>query len=122
MDSSVPSATVTRDKPGCVQDLYLQTVETRGTRVLPPRDCIRYAFALQPSTSFHPEGLICGVIDIVAFLIILITARRSRVARYPGMPTILDTILRDATHYFVLMFIVQLVSVLFDLFAPVGGI
>ena len=42
-------------------------------------------------------------------------------AGYPGMPTILDAVVRDATHYFVLIFIVQLVAVLFDLLAPVGS-
>ena len=58
MGSSAPSATVARDKLGCVQVLYLQTMETRGTHVLPHRDRIRYALALRPSVSFHPEGLI----------------------------------------------------------------
>ena len=40
--------------------------------------------------------------------------------RYLGVPSILDTILRDATVYFMLMFAIQLSFQLFLFFAPVG--
>lgn len=40
--------------------------------------------------------------------------------RYPGMPSLLDTIARDATQYFVLIFFVQLLALLFMFLAPVG--
>lgn len=117
VDSSVPSATVARDKLGPVQDLYLQTVETWGTHLLLPHDCFRYALALQPAAPFH---LTSWLLDIVAFLIILVTAKRSEANRHPDAPSLLDTIARDSTHYFVFIFIVQIVSVLFDHLAPVG--
>lgn len=42
--------------------------------------------------------------DVVAFSIVVFTARSRREFRYPGMPSILDTILRDATLCFVLIF------------------
>ena len=40
--------------------------------------------------------------------------------RYPGMPSLLDRISRDATKYFVLIFFVQFLAQLFLFFAPVG--
>ena len=40
--------------------------------------------------------------------------------RYPGMPSLLDTIARDATQYFILIFFVQLLALLFMFIAPVG--
>lgn len=40
--------------------------------------------------------------------------------RYPGIPSILDTILRDATVYFIFMFASQLLFQLFLFFAPVS--
>jgi len=46
--------------------------------------------------------------DSLAFAIILFTARRPGMSRYPGMPSVLDTVLRNATEYFILMFLGQL--------------
>jgi len=46
-------------------------------------------------------------LDVFAFLIIFFTARKSGMNRYPGVPSLLDTILRDATGYFLLMFFFQ---------------
>jgi len=63
-----------------------------------------------------------GITDLLAFLIILVAARRPGIHRYPGIPSILDAILRDATRYFILMFVCQLFVELFLLLAPVGGI
>ena len=42
--------------------------------------------------------------------------------RYPGIPSILDTILRDATVYFIILFASQLMFQLFLFLAPVGDI
>ena len=59
-----------------------------------------------------------GIIDLSAFLIILVTARGSR-GRHGGIPSILDTIMRDATVYFLVMFVCQSVFFMFLFFAPV---
>lgn len=61
-----------------------------------------------------------GIVDVFVFAIILYIAKRSR-GRYPGIPSILDHILRDATHYFLLIFTAQLAALLFLYIAPVGG-
>ena len=84
---------------------------------------------LQSAALFHPGSYDVshiphsprrGIIDLLAFSIILVTARRSRRNRYPGMPSILDTVVGDSTQYFVLIFFIQLLSLLFIFFAPVG--
>jgi len=49
---------------------------------------------------------------------ILITARGQRSHRYPGIPSILDTVVRDATKYFMLITSLHFLSVLFVFFAP----
>jgi len=40
--------------------------------------------------------------------------------RYPGIPHILDVVLRDATLYFMLSTVFQVLLVFFEIFAPVG--
>ena len=50
---------------------------------------------------------------------ILLTARASGTAIYPGIPNILGVIVRDATLYFLVMFANQLVLFMFLFFAPV---
>ena len=61
----------------------------------------------------------CGIADIFVFLIILFTARGPRTRRFPGIPSILDAILRDATVYFLLIVASQLVLFFFVFLAPV---
>jgi hypothetical protein len=64
----------------------------------------------------------CGDIsftDICALFIIFFAARGSWL-RHPGISTLLQTILRDATIYFLLMFACQLVLLFFLFLAPVG--
>lgn len=41
-------------------------------------------------------------------------------SRYPGIPSILDNILLDATVYYILVFVCQLLLELFLFLAPVG--
>jgi len=41
--------------------------------------------------------------------------------RYPGIPHILDVVLRDATLYFMLSAVFQVLLVFFEIFAPVGA-
>ena len=41
--------------------------------------------------------------------------------RYPGIPSILDAILRDATGYFILMFLCQLLYEIFTFFTQASG-
>lgn len=69
-----------------------------------------------PHTSRHDAT------DILAFSIILLTAKKLEAYTYPGISTLLDAILRDATLYFLLMFGCQVLLVLFLFFAPVGDI
>ena len=78
--------------------------------IFPPRE----------STPHIPHSSRCVIIDLLAFLIILVTARRSGKIRYPGMPSILDVIVRDSTQYFMLIFFFQVLAQLFLFFAPVG--
>ncbi|KAF9644339.1 hypothetical protein BDM02DRAFT_3122078, partial [Thelephora ganbajun] len=56
--------------------------------------------------------------DLFAFLVILVTAKRPRPRGYPAIPSILDTILRDATQYFLFIFFVQFLSQLFLFVTP----
>lgn len=55
-------------------------------------------------------------------MILVTTVKRSKANRYPGFPSLLDAILRDATVYFVLIFASQLLFQLFLFLAPVGDI
>jgi hypothetical protein len=76
---------------------------------------------LTPHTP-HPTPPHCGIVDGLGFLAILVTARRQGRNKYPGIPSILESILRDATINFVLMFISHLLFLLFLVSAPVGDI
>ncbi|KAF9781781.1 hypothetical protein BJ322DRAFT_1078244 [Thelephora terrestris] len=58
------------------------------------------------------------VFDIVVFVTIIITARRQRINGHPGIPSILDTVVRDATGYFMLIVSFHFLSVVFVLVAP----
>jgi hypothetical protein len=62
-----------------------------------------------------------GIVDTLAFLAILITAKRRGRNRYPGIPSILDNIFRDATISFVIVFIYHLVQQFFLIFADSVG-
>ena len=59
--------------------------------------------------------------DMVAFLLIVYSARFRGLGRTYGGPSLLDRILQDATLYFLAIFTSQLLVVLFELFAPVSG-
>ena len=61
----------------------------------------------------------CDTADLFTFLITFITARGPRMSRSPGIPTIPDAILRDATIYFLVMAAAQLLLLVSTLFAPV---
>jgi len=41
-------------------------------------------------------------------------------SRFPGIPSILETVLRDATVYYTFVFVCQLLVEFFLLFAPVS--
>ncbi|KAF9648038.1 hypothetical protein BDM02DRAFT_3116104 [Thelephora ganbajun] len=58
------------------------------------------------------------VFDLLTFAVIFVTAKRRGTTRHLGIPSILDTILRDATLYFICMFIGQMWFVMFLWFAP----
>lgn len=57
------------------------------------------------------------VFDIIAFTTILFMSKKQG-ARHPGIPSLLDTIARDATLYFMLMCVCQLCLLFFLFFAP----
>lgn len=63
-----------------------------------------------------------GIVDVFAFVIILLAARSRGRGGYPGVPSIMDTVLRDATMYFMLMFLGQIMSEMFTIFIAVSGI
>ncbi|KAF9647537.1 hypothetical protein BDM02DRAFT_3116882 [Thelephora ganbajun] len=56
--------------------------------------------------------------DVLAFFTILTTAKKPGVDGHPDIPSILNTILRDATLYFVFMFLCQFLSQLFLFVTP----
>ena len=60
------------------------------------------------------------VADILAFAIIVISAKKTCYPRYPGIPRLMDAILRDGTIYFLLTCLLQILADLFIIFAPVG--
>ena len=55
------------------------------------------------------------------FSSIFVAARNPRHGRYPGIPSLLDSILRDATQYFILLTLCNITTDAFLIFAPVGG-
>ena len=125
---SASSATVAGYRFGPVQDLFVQTVEAWGTHFLQLEYVFRYALTLELPRLFilgnsdmprirFPRGFL----DVLVFLIILVKIRRPRIRRYPGMPILLDTLLRDATHYFVLICSVHFLSLLFLFVTSVCG-
>jgi hypothetical protein len=64
----------------------------------------------------------CDIVDLFAFLIILITAKKRERNRHPGISSILDAILREATLYFVFIFVSHFLFELFLFFALVGDV
>ena len=60
-------------------------------------------------------------VDILAFRVILFAARRTG-TRHPGIPSLLDIILRDATLYLILTFTSQVCLLLFLLFTAVSDL
>jgi len=69
--------------------------------------------------TFHTQRR--GITDVFAFSIILFTARRSARNRFPGIPSLLDIILRDATRYFMLIFLYQFLPQVALFTTEVGG-
>jgi len=61
-----------------------------------------------------------GITDLIAFSAALVTARTRGVHRHPGIPHILDALLRDATLYLLLVTGFQVMFMFFGLFAPVS--
>jgi hypothetical protein len=72
-----------------------------------------------PHTPYPPSRRL--IADILAFLIIFFRARRPAM-RFPGIPSLLDTILRGASVYFVLVFTCQVLLVFFLLFTSVSDV
>lgn len=124
-----PSATVAGDKFRPIQNLLLRTLACRGALFHQSSNRFRYALNLQHKltlgvlthlTPLHSPH--CNIVDLLAFSIIFFAAKRSGPDGYQGIPSILDIILRDATLYFISVFICQSVLEFFLLLAPVGDI
>ena len=123
------SSTVTADRSGRIQSLLFPTVAARGDRFHSFRGCFRFV------SMFYnlPHGLSLGALipdlvsprvvasctDVFAVLAIFFAARGPWL-RYHGIPTLLKTILRDASVYFLSMFACQLLLLFFLFLAPVG--
>jgi len=60
------------------------------------------------------------ILDLFAFVIIFFTTKRRGAGRHPGIPTILDTIFRDSTIYFMVIFLCQFLGEIFTLVDAVG--
>jgi hypothetical protein len=73
--------------------------------------------SLTPLFTFQWARLL---IDAFALCSAFVTTGGSSWRRYPGIPTLLSTILRDATIYFFAMFACQLLLLFFLFLAPVG--
>ncbi|KAF9787197.1 hypothetical protein BJ322DRAFT_707057 [Thelephora terrestris] len=58
--------------------------------------------------------------EVVAFAAIFLKARKPRHGRYPGIPSLLDAIWRDATEYFLLITLCDILSDAFIIFAPLS--
>ena len=58
--------------------------------------------------------------DSLSFFIIAYSARRRGLAHAQGGSSLLDKILRDATMYFLAIFTGQLLTIFFEIFAPVS--
>ena len=96
-------------------------MDGRTARLLQFVDDLWYVLTFQTSFVLQLQGSdISYAIDVVAFLIILFSTRRPRMSRYPGMPSVLDTIVRDATYYFLLIFSLHILSFLFFFATPVS--
>jgi len=73
-------------------------------------------------THFTPHCTHNDITDLLAFSIIFTISRRPGTRRHPGVSKILDTIVQDATVYFIFMFVCQLLLEFFLIFAPVSDI
>lgn len=58
--------------------------------------------------------------DTSAFLLIALSVKRRGSDRAPGVPSLIDKILQDATMYFLVIFSTHLLLILFEFFAPVS--
>ena len=61
------------------------------------------------------------IVDVLVFSIIFIRAKIRGSNGYQGIPSLWKVILRDATLYFMIMMVVQLVSIIYIFGAPVGS-
>jgi hypothetical protein len=62
----------------------------------------------------------CDIVDGLVFLSIFGAARRRGRNLHPGIPSLLESILRDATINFVIVFVLHLVFLMFLTLAPVS--
>jgi len=77
---------------------------------------------VRPSPSFDVHIVITNIFakDTSVFLFVVYSARRRTRMRIHGVRSLLDTIVRDATGYFLLIFTVHILVILFEFFTPVS--
>ena len=87
-----------------------------GARIYHHVSRIRYGtcLAIHPGDT-HPDHLP----DVLAFSVIVFLVVRSNVTKIP-LPSLLKTIVRDATYYFLVIFTSHLVTAMFFWFASVS--
>jgi hypothetical protein len=94
--------------------LFTNIVIVFGAFQLQPWSRIR-----DPDINYAPRTPRPGIQDLLSFLIILVTTKRLAHISHPGVPSILDVILRGATLYFIFLSAFQVALVVFVIFAPV---
>ena len=92
----------------------LQPVAGQGAPFHQSNDGFRHASNLQHNLTsgtlmrLTQYSAYRGIVDLLA-----VTVKRPGTSTYPGIPSILDVILRDPTLYFIFMFVGQLLPGLF---------
>ena len=79
-----------------------------GTELFPP-----LIDHLRDTHSNHPA-------DLLAFLVVVYLVVRSKIIKAP-IPSLLKTMVRDATHYFLVIFTSHFVLLMFLIFASVSA-
>jgi len=110
------SGTDPTDPASRLYDVHHHVAVVYGTRIYHHDSRIRYGtpLAIHPG-DIHPDH----PSDVLAFSFIVFLVVRSNVTKVP-LPSILKTIARDATYYFLVIFTSHLVTAMFFWFASVS--
>ena len=110
------SGTDPTDPTSRLYDVHHRVAVVYGTRIHHYDSRVRYGTPLAIHLgNTHPDHLQ----DVLAFSVIVFLVVRSNVTKIP-LPSILKTIARDATYYFLVIFTSHLVTAMFFWFASVS--